>query len=205
MDNAAAAFDTVAQNAGAAPATEPGNLHMSLELDRKPAASGFGLNIFRYVENAVYAALGGLLCITALLALGSAGVEVWQALRDWSTSDAIFAVIERLLLVFMLIEILHTIRTSMQERTLRCEPFLIIALIATVRRVLVITLQSAQVTGDAAWTPEHEVVFRSTMLELVVLGVLTLVMVTSIYMLRRSRVREMPHRHDPGASHPTHA
>ena len=131
-------------------------------------------------------------------------MEVWEALRDWSTSDAIFAVIERLLLVFMLIEILHTIRTSMQERTLKCEPFLIVALIATVRRVLVITLQSAEVTRDAAWTPEHEAVFRSTMLELVVLGVLILVMVVSIYLLRRSRIHEIAHRREHGEAHPRH-
>ena len=174
------------------------------DLDSHSAASGFGPRIFRYVENLVYAALGGLLCITALLALGSAGVEVWQALRDWSTSDAIFAVIERLLLVFMLIEILHTIRTSMQERTLKCEPFLVVALIATVRRVLVITLQSAEVTRDTAWTPEREALFRSTMVELVVLGVLILVMVTSIYLLRRSRTREYAHRHEHAEAHLKH-
>ena len=165
------------------------------ELDGHPTTSGPGRDLFHYVEVTVYAALGGLLCITALLALGSAAVEVWQALRDWSTSDAIFAVIERLLLVFMLIEILHTIRTSMRERTLRCEPFLIVALIATVRRVLVITLQSAEITRDTSWTPEQEIIFRATMLELVVLGILTLVMVTSIYLLRRSRVRNAVHPH----------
>ncbi len=163
---------------------------MSLNTSGKQAPPGFLTDAFHHVENAVYAALGGLLCVTAVLALGSAGSELWDALRDWSTTDAMFAVIERLLLVFMLIEILHTIRTSMQERTLTCEPFLIVALIATVRRVLVITLQSAEVTRDTAWTPEHEAVFRSTMLELVVLGVLILVMVASIYMLRRSRVRD---------------
>lgn len=145
--------------------------------------------VFLYIERSVYAVLGGLICVTAALALATAGRELWEALSDWSAGDAMFAVIERLLLVFMLIEILHTIRSSMQERTVTCEPFLVVALIATVRRVLVITLQSAEVTRDAAWTPEHEAVFRSTMLELVVLGVLILVMVASIYLLRRSRNR----------------
>jgi uncharacterized membrane protein (DUF373 family) len=159
---------------------------MSPDTNLRPG-SGFLTDAFRYIENVVYGALGGLLCVTAALALGSAGLELWEALRDWSTTDAMFAVIERLLLVFMLIEILHTIRTSMQERTLTCEPFLIVALIASVRRVLVITLQSAEVTRDTAWTPEHEALFRSTMLELVVLGILILVMVVSIYLLRRSR------------------
>jgi phosphate starvation-inducible membrane PsiE len=108
-------------------------------------------------------------------------------LRDWNTTEAIFAVIDRLLFVFMLIEILHTIQTSIRSRTLTCEPFLIVALIASIRRVLVITLQSSEFTRDAAWTSEHEAHFHATMIELVVLRVLILVMVASIRMLRRGR------------------
>jgi uncharacterized membrane protein (DUF373 family) len=158
---------------------------MDVETDGKAAAGGRSTDAIRFVENAVYAALGLLLAVTALLALGSAGMRLWEALRDWSTSTAIFAVIDRLLLVFMLIEILHTIRTSIQARTLTCEPFLIVALIASIRRVLVITLQSSEVTHDAAWTPEHEALFRATMLELAVLGALILIMVLSIRLLRR--------------------
>lgn len=144
---------------------------------------------FRVIEYGVYGGLGILLSVTAALTLFTAGVELLEALEDWTAADAMFAVIERLLLVFMLIEILHTIRTSMEERRLRCEPFLIVALIASVRRVLVITLQSAEVTHDAPWTPEREIQFRATMAELAVLGMLILIMVFSIYLLRRSRVR----------------
>jgi uncharacterized membrane protein (DUF373 family) len=113
-------------------------------------------------------------------------VLLWDALRDWSATTAIFAVIDRLLLVFMLIEILHTIRTSIQSRTLNCEPFLIVALIASIRRILVITLQSSEAMRGVTWTAEHEILFRSTMIELVVLGALILIMVASIYLLRRS-------------------
>lgn len=155
----------------------------------KPGPGSLPTDAIRFIENAVYAALGLLLAVTALLALGSAGSLLWDALRDWNTTSAIFAVIDRLLLVFMLIEILHTIRTSIQARTLTCEPFLIVALIASVRRVLVITLQSSEVTHGVAWTAEQEALFRATMLELVVLGVLILVMVASIWLLRRSGSR----------------
>lgn len=165
---------------------------MAREMTGAAAATSATADVFRIVETTVYAALGALLSITALLALGSAGMHLWDAVLDWSTTTAIFAVIERLLLVFMLIEILHTIRASMQSHTLTCEPFLIVALIASVRRMLVITLQSAEASHDAVWTAEREIVFRSTMLELGVLGGLTLVTVISIYLLRRSR-----QRHDP--------
>ena len=144
-------------------------------------------NAFHYVENTVLAALGALLSVAALLALGAAGRHLWDALTGWNTGSAVFSVIERMLLVFMLVEILHTIRASMQSHTLTCEPFLIVALIASVRRMLVITLESSEASREITWTAQTEMVFRSTMLELGVLGALSLVMVGAIYLLRRSR------------------
>ncbi len=168
---------------------------MDAATDLPAIASDITAGAFNYVEKSAYAALGVLLSVTALLALASAGTHLWDALSDWSASTAMLAVIERLLLVFMLIEILHTVQASMQSRTLSCEPFLIVALIASVRRMLVITLQSAEAAHDAAWTTEREIMFRATMLELAVLGGLTLVTVVSIFLLRRGRSQG----HDAGA------
>ena len=41
----------------------------------------------------------------------------------------------------MVIEILHTVRVSFTEGALVSEPFLVVGLIASIRRVLVITLE----------------------------------------------------------------
>ena len=113
------------------------------------------IHAFRTFE-IVYSVPGAMLCGTALIALVGAGAHLRDALQDWSATSAIFAVIGRLLLLFMLIEILHTIRTSMRSRKMTGEPFLIVALIAEVRRILVTMLQSAGVAHDATWTPERE-------------------------------------------------
>jgi hypothetical protein len=53
--------------------------------------------------------------------------------------------------------------------------------------MLVITLESSEASRETAWTAQTEMIFRSTMLELGVLGALSLVMVGAIYLLRRSR------------------
>ena len=90
----------------------------------------------------------------------------------------------------MVIEILHTVRVSFKEGALVCEPFLIVGLIASIRRVLVITLESSQAQEPGKWTPEFQNLFNSSMIELCVLGGLILAMVLSIYLLRRS---ERPH------------
>ena len=95
-----------------------------------------------------------------------------------------YRIIDRLLFVLMLVEILHTVHASVRTGTLLCEPFLIVGLIACIRRVLVITLETSQITqpekGDVAKMP----LFQSTMVELGVLAVLIAVLVGSIRLTR---------------------
>ena len=159
-------------------------------MDHQPWEESRGLRLstdaFVGVEHVAYIALGALLALTALIALGSAAVAMWDGLRDWNGGDAIFVTIDRLLLVLMLVEILHTVRVSMRSGGLTCEPFLIVGLIASIRRVLVITLESSQVAGhNEPWSADKESLFRTSMVELGVLAVLILVMVVSIYLLQR--------------------
>jgi hypothetical protein len=66
-----------------------------------------------------------------------------------------------------------------------------VGLIASIRRVLVITLESSQANQYGKWTPESQAILHATMLELLVLGGLILVMVVSIYLLRRSKLRSV--------------
>jgi uncharacterized membrane protein len=87
--------------------------------------------------------------------------------------------------VLMLIEILHTVRGSVRSGALTPEPFLIIGLIASIRNVLVITLKSSGMTAEGHGSIEGEMLFRSSIVELAVLGALILIFVVSIYVLRR--------------------
>ncbi len=86
----------------------------------------------------------------------------------------------------MLVEILHTVRISIRSHVLVTEPFLVVGLIASIRRILVITLEAATLTKEGAWATESaHAIFRSSMIELGLLGVLVLVLVVSITLLRR--------------------
>lgn len=140
---------------------------------------------FQQVEHGLYVALAVLLCATTLLALVGAAFTLWLGLGDWSGTSSVFVVIDRLLVVLMLVEILHTVHVSVRSGALTCEPFLVVGLIASIRRVLVITLESSQVTQHGDMSDNGEKLFRTSMIELGVLGVLILVMVVSIYLLRR--------------------
>lgn len=141
---------------------------------------------FLKIEVFAYMALGLLLALTALLGIGGAVTSLWSAVHDYGETDLLILAIDRLLFVLMIVEILHTVRVSFRSGALVCEPFLIVGLIASIRRVLVITLESSQAKQLGKGTLESQAFLNSTMLELGVLGGLILVMVISIFMLRHS-------------------
>ena len=147
-------------------------------------------SVFLKTEFSVYAALGALLAMTALLALFGAAGTLWAAVLRVGEASGLLETVDRLLLVLMLVEILHTVRVSMRSGVLSGEPFLIVGLIASIRRVLVITLQSSEVIRGNGWSAEREMAFRASMIELGVLGLLILTMVVSIFLLHRSRSPE---------------
>ena len=76
-------------------------------------------------------------------------------------------------------------RISIRSHILVTEPFLIVGLIASIRRILVITLEAASLTQSGGWSTEGPSIFRASMIELALLGVIVLVLVFSITLLRR--------------------
>ncbi len=141
--------------------------------------------VFLEVEHVIYLAAAALMACAAALALVSAGLVLAGAIATWGAPEDIVATIDRLLFVLMLLEILHTVRVSIRDGALVPEPFLIVGLIASIRRVLVITLRYSEATNPGNWTEQSRQFFNASMFELGVLGVLILVMVIAIVLLRR--------------------
>jgi Phosphate-starvation-inducible E family len=137
------------------------------------------------VEVAIYAILGLFLSVTGILTLTAAAQSLWAGLKDWTVAASTFHILDQLLLVLMVAEILHTVRTSIRSHTLVTEPFLIVGLIASIRRMLVITLEAGDLIKDGTWAKGGESVFRASLLELALLGALILIFVFSITLLRR--------------------
>jgi phosphate starvation-inducible membrane PsiE len=142
------------------------------------------------VEMVLYAALGLILSLAALFALFTACQALWQGLSAEASASTVVEVIDRLLVVFMLVEILHTVRISIRSHILVTEPFLIVGLIATIRRILVITLNAANLTNTANWANDGPAKLRASMVELALLGATVIVLVISIHILRKSKSPE---------------
>ncbi len=136
-------------------------------------------------EVVIYSVLAVLLFITALATIANAGKMLWEALGRWTIATETLRVLDQLLVVLMLVEILHTVRISIRSHFLVTEPFLVVGLIASIRRILVITLEAANLTKGGTWSTEGASIFRASMIELGLLGLLLLILVFSITLLRR--------------------
>lgn len=134
---------------------------------------------FRWMEDLIYYIIAAALIVAAVVSLISTGIQFFQNLR-YDMFDAVLRLLDALLLVMMLVEVLHTINISLRQHVLTSEPFLIVGLIAAVRRILVITAEQSRLTDY----PER---FRLMLLELLLLGGIILILALAIYILRRAR------------------
>lgn len=148
----------------------------------KPERGGAGrawvARAFTRVEDVVYVALGLLLAASAIALLASAGIAFVRAVAEGDVAGRLVAILDQLLLVLMIIEILYTVQISFREHALVPEPFLVVGLIAGIRRVLVIT---AELSNVAERNPDT---FRNTMLELGLLTLMVLALVGALGIVR---------------------
>lgn len=137
---------------------------------------------FTRVEDITYVALGVLLAASALVLLVAAAWFLIQNLLSGNAKDIMVDLLDQILLILMIIEILYTVQVSFREHTLIAEPFLIVGMIAAIRRILILTAEfskPAEVMEEA---------FRNAMFELGLLTVLILSLVFSLYLLKKNRV-----------------
>ena len=88
-------------------------------------------------------------------------------------------ILDRVLLTSIFVELLTTVQVLVREREIIAEPFLLIALIAVVRRILLATAELEQSIGTET--------FQSRLVELGVLGALVIILMVAIYFARRTR------------------
>jgi uncharacterized membrane protein (DUF373 family) len=106
--------------------------------------------VFDVVEDAIYIVVAALLVLAGVFVLWNTVSTLAADLGHSTLTTLVSTVLDNGLLLFIIAELLHTVRATIQERTLVVEPFLIVGIIAGVRRLLLITAQlAAQNTGQA--------------------------------------------------------
>ncbi|MDB6123258.1 MAG: hypothetical protein JWQ71_2251 [Pedosphaera sp.] len=134
---------------------------------------------FTAVEDIVYVGLGLLLGASAIVLLVSGIISFGRSLAAGSFPENAVGLLDRILLILLIVELLYTVQVSFREHALLPEPFLLVGLIAAIRRVLVLTAEFGQKSLQT------DAMFRNFLIELTVLTGLILTVTISLMLLRR--------------------
>jgi uncharacterized membrane protein (DUF373 family) len=131
------------------------------------------------IEDAVYAGLGVLLSALALTFLFTTFKGFVIAVFARALSGQVSEFLDQVLLILLIIELLYTVQVSFREHSLLVEPFLVVALIAVIRRILVLTAELPKL--PAVGGPE----FSHSLAELSLLTAMVVVLVAALILLQR--------------------
>jgi uncharacterized membrane protein (DUF373 family) len=142
-----------------------------------PGIGRLGTRLLELSENVVYGGIAAFLVGTALVCLALAGKTTWGLVSDFS-EQPILDLLDILLLVFIVVELLFAVRSTVEKRELLAEPFLLVGIIASIKEIVVLSVESAKAVGDGAE-------FDDRIMEIGVLGVLVLLLGLTSFLLRR--------------------
>gem|GEM_PF-466290 len=136
-----------------------------------------------WAERIVFFAIGVLLFLAALALLKESAV-VLLLMVTGSESAVVYGsqFLDVVLLVLMIVELAYTVVLSLRGAVLLAEPFLIVGLIAVIRRILVITVGEATGRGGGSSVSQN-------VAELGILTAVVIVFVGAIALLRARPVR----------------
>lgn len=145
--------------------------------------------IFGFIEDALYVLVAAALSIAGLIYFGYVVYSFVDDFSDLSLSILILDLLDGLLLVFIITELIHTIRAVIDEKVLISEPFLVVGVVAAIRRLVVVSAEAKDLLGK----PE----FGDAMLELGVLTGTVVLLGGTIFLLRHTSHSEPHPGHEP--------
>ena len=132
--------------------------------------------VLGWAEDIVYLGIAVLLLAGAVVLLFVAADQLLDVFDDFG-SDAVVEMLDTLLLVFIIVELLSAVRTTLSERRLIAEPFLIVGIIASIKEIVVLSVKAAESIGTGQE-------FQDQLWEIAVLGVVVLLLGATAWLLR---------------------
>ena len=107
------------------------------EAARSRAVAG-SVWLLEHAQDLVSVIVGAVLIVLAAAELVSGIVDFFAGIRKAGIETAGINVLDRVLLVLILIEIVHTVVLSLRAHHLVAQPFIIVGLVAVIRKILVV-------------------------------------------------------------------
>ncbi len=142
-----------------------------------PGFSRIGTRVLEVAENLVYGAIAVFLVGSAFVLLAVAAKTSFGLFSDFSQKP-VLEVLDILLLVFIVVELLFAVRTTVEKRELVAEPFLLVGIIASIKEIVVLSVEAASALGKGAE-------FDDRVVEIGLLGVLVVLLGVTSFLLRR--------------------
>ncbi len=145
---------------------------------------------FGFVEDGFYVAVALALALAGIGLFGYVIYDFVKQLGDGgSFTTLILELLDGLLLVFILTELIHTIRAVIDEKILVAEPFLVVGVVAAIRRLVVVSAEAKDLIGKPT--------FSDAMLEIGLLTLVVVGLVVGIFLLRHTHSSEPTPQHEP--------
>jgi uncharacterized membrane protein (DUF373 family) len=145
--------------------------------DQPPRYVRIGNALLAITEDAIYVGIAVILSVAAGALLISAGRGLTHLNEGTAASEVVLSVLDTLLLVFIVVELLFAVRVILGRREVVAEPFLIVGIIASIKEIIVLSVEAADYVGK-------DDKFTHAMIEVGVLGLLVLVLAISAILLR---------------------
>lgn len=138
---------------------------------------------FLKCERWLYSLVAALILLATAFVIFDGARALFGLFGEGSFTEGILHVMDRFLLALMFLEILHTVQIVFgEEHHLACvEPFLMVGIIASVRRLLILSFE----ISHAGEVPLEKL--RYYLFEMLIIGVLIFLLVIAVIFLRRSR------------------
>jgi len=132
-------------------------------------------------ERIAYVAIALALSVPIVMLVFSAALSMLEV-SEVGVLETSLTVLDRVLLAFIFVELIDTVRVTVRERGIFiAEPFLLVGLIAVVRRILLLTAEIERASAEE---------FQNMLIELGVMTGLVIVLTVALYFTRRMRVSE---------------
>lgn len=146
----------------------------------EPRARVWVARVFSGVEDLVYIGLGVLLAGSAIVLLAGTFFDFGHSLMMGQFTSSIIRLLDQILLILLVVELLYTVQVSFREHAVMPEPFLLVGLIASIRRVLILTAEVGQPGAKV-----DSSALQHFVMELGVLTLLIVALTVSLFVLRR--------------------
>jgi len=156
----------------------PGDNDVAAGEDEPPRYVRIGNALLAVTEDVIYVGIAVVLAVAAGALLVSAAKGMTELGGDASASEVVLDVLDTLLLVFIVVELLSAVRTTVVRRELVAEPFLIVGIIASIKEIVVLSVKAAEDVGGGEQ-------FRDQLWQIGVLAGVVLLLGVTAWLLRR--------------------